>query len=84
MHTVKDHSRQHPISLQLPWQPLLARDMLEGQVEAVGALGSVKDVCWRGLACSICPLVIRDCEVSGALKNRTVCSGEVESVGGDT
>ena len=58
--------------------------MLEGQVEAVGALGSVKDVSWRGLACSISPLEIMECHVSGALKNRTPGSGEVESVEGDT
>ena len=68
----------------LPWQLDLARDMLEGQVDAVGALGSVKDVSWRGLACSISPLEIIECHVSGALKNRTPGSGEVESVGGDT
>ena len=58
--------------------------MLEGQLEAVGALGSVKDLSWRGLAYSIRSLESIECDVSGALKNRTPCSGEVESVGGDT
>ena len=58
--------------------------MLEGQVEAVGALGSVKDVFWRGLPCSISPLETMECHVGGARKNITPGSGEVESVGGDT